>query len=318
MNNAAHKQSKVPPGIIATLTAGFEFTTAHLWLVVLPCLLDLFYWLGPRLSVDRLAERNLTILLEEPATEEAAAQLLELASHVNLFTTLSVPLIGVPALMGGAVPEKTPLPVQAYQVDGMLLWLLILAGLTLLGLLLSAVYLNLIGLVMRPVEDRPVGPVAFAIEVFKSAVRLVGLGLIFLVLLILVWLPLLPIAFLVGLLAGSLFVFVMFAGLALVTTYLSLSVPGIVLNGRPLLRSVLESVRMVHKHVIQTINLLMVIVLIVGGTNLLWHMADDGSWVTLVSIAGHAFIGTALVAAIFVFYKDRWAIITAQPQETTK
>lgn len=318
MKNAAQQQSQVPPGIIATLTAGFEFTAAHIWLVVLPCLLDIFYWLGPRMSIERLADRSLTFMLQEPATEEAAAQLLELASQVNLFTTLSVPLIGVPALMGGAIPEKTPLPAQVHQVDGMLFWLLIFVGLTLLGLLLSAIYLNLISLFMKPVEARSEGPLAFTAGVFKSTFRLIGLGLIFLVLLFFVWLPLLPIAFLVGLLAGGLFVLVMFAGFALVATYLSLSVPGIVLNGRPLLRSVWESVKLVHRNIIQTVNLLVVVVLISGGTNLLWHMADDGSWLTLVSIVGHAFISTALVVAIFVFYNERSTMVTSRPNKLTR
>lgn len=316
MKNAADQQLQAPPGVIATLTAGFELTTAHIWLIVLPCLLDVFYWLGPRLSVDRLAEKNLAVLLEEPATQEAASQLLDLASRVNILTSLSVPLIGVPVLMGGAVPERTPLPVQVFEMDSMLLWMFVLAGVTLVGLLLASIYLSLIGLAMRSAEERPPGLAAFGAAVLKRAARLFGLGIIFLALLILVWLPLLPIALLASLLAGSMGILVMLAGGVLVVTYLSLSVPGIVLNGRPLLRSVWESVRLVHRNVVQTTNLLLIVLLISAGTNLLWHIADDGSWITLVSIAGHAFISTALAAAIFVFYRDRWILVQAQPQDT--
>ncbi len=316
MKNAADQQPLASPGVIATLTAGFELTTTHIWLIVLPCLLDVFYWLGPRLSIDRLADRNLATLVEEPATQEAATQLMELASQINVLTGLSVPLIGVPALMGGAIPEKTPLPVQIFEMDRMLLWALVFAGVTLVGLLLASTYLSLIGVAMRSAEERPAGLAEFGAAVLKSALRLFGLGIIFLALLLIVWLPLLPIALLVGLLAGSMFVLVMLAGFILVVTYLSLSVPGIVLNGRPLLRSVWESVRLVHRNVLQTTNLLLIVVLISAGTNLLWHIADDGSWITLVSIAGHAFISTALAAAIFVFYRDRWASSQTQTLET--
>ena len=308
MKKAAEQQPQAPPGVIATLTAGFELTTAHIWLILLPIFLDLFYWLGPRLSIARLAERNLAVLLDEPELQEAATQLIELASQVNVLTGLSVPLIGIPALMSGGMPEKTPLPTQVFELDRMALWLAIMATLTIAGLLLAALYLGLIGLAMKPVEDRPAGLVAFGITVLKSAIRLFGLGIVFLVILFMVWLPLLPIALLVGILAGSLFVMVMLAGLVLVVTYLSLSVPGIVLNERPLLRAVWDSVRLVHRNALQTMNLLLVVVLIGGGTNLLWQLADDGSWLTMVSIAGHAFISTALAGAIFVFYRDRWAV----------
>jgi len=315
MKNTAEQESPIPRGIIATLTAGFEFTAAHLWLIVLPSLLDLFFWLGPRLSVSGLADRTLAILLGEPATEEAAAQLLELASSVNLFTALSVPLIGVPALMGGAIPEQTPLVAQVHEIGSMFQWLLIFLALTLFGFLLAAVYLNLVGLSMRSDQEETLDLPTFSAQVLKSTLRLVGLGVVFLILLVLIWLPLLPIAFLVGLIAGSLFVLVLFVGFALVATYLSLSVPSIVLHGRPLLRSVWDSVRLVQRHALQTLNLLLIIILISGGTNLLWHMADDGSWVTLVSIAGHGFISTALVAAIFVFYEDRWVRWKAESEK---
>jgi hypothetical protein len=33
--------------------------------------------------------------------------------------------------------------------------------------------------------------------------------------------------------------------------------------------------------------------------------ADDGSWLTLGTITGHAFVSTALIVATFLFYRDR-------------
>ncbi|UCG24176.1 MAG: hypothetical protein JSW55_18970 [Chloroflexota bacterium] len=308
MKKAVEQQPQAPPGVIATLTAGLELTTAHIWLIVLPIMVDLFYWLGPRLSIAQLAERNLAALLEEPELQGAVTQLIDIASQVNVLTGLSVPLIGIPALMSGAIPEKTPIPTQVYELNGAGLWLAVMVALTMVGLFLAALYLGTIGLAMKPVEEKPATLLAFGVAVLRSAVRLFGLGLIFLVILFMVWLPLLPIAFLVGILAGSMFVLVMLAGFVLVVTYLSLSVPGIVLNGRPLLRAVWESVRLVHGNALQTMNLLLIVILIGGGTNLLWQLADDGSWLTMVSIVGHAFISTALAGAVFVFYRDRWAV----------
>ena len=104
--------------------------------------MDLFYWLGPRLSIGRLAERNLAVLLEEPELQGAVTQLIDLASRVNVLTGLSIPLIGIPALMSGAMPEKTPLSAPVYELEGMALWLAIMVALTIAGLFLAALYLE--------------------------------------------------------------------------------------------------------------------------------------------------------------------------------
>lgn len=312
MKNVAEQQPQAPPGIIATLTAGFELTTAHLWLILLPVVLDLVYWLGPRLGIVQLTDRLLSPLMEEPATQEALAQIIEMASEINVLTSLSVPVIGVPALMGGIAPEQTPLPVQVYELDSTLGLLALQVGLTLVGLILAAFYLSLISLAIQDDDDRPGSLAAFVMTALRSAVRLFGLGLIFLVALIVVWVPLLPVAFVAGLLAGVLAMYVMLGGVLLVVTYLSMSVPGIVLKGRPLLLSVWESVRLVRGNALQTVSLLLVVMLVGGGTNQLWRIADDGSWLTIVSIAGHAFISTGLAAAIFVYYRDRWTYAQAQ------
>jgi hypothetical protein len=40
------------------------------------------------------------------------------------------------------------------------------------------------------------------------------------------------------------------------------------------------------------------------GLNYLWSVPSSDSWMTLIGIAGHAFITTALLAASFVYYRD--------------
>src|SRR5215212_3582821 len=43
-----------PPGVMGSLRAGFDAVSNHVGLILLPILLDVFLWLGPRLSVDSL------------------------------------------------------------------------------------------------------------------------------------------------------------------------------------------------------------------------------------------------------------------------
>jgi hypothetical protein len=308
MRQTSEEQRPAVPGVIATLTAGLELTAGNLWLIILPVFVDIFYWLGPRLSVRELVERSAVGLRADPALAEMATQIEQLAERFNVFTTLSVPLIGVPALMGGPVPEDTPLAVRVLEVDSLLLWLALFSGFTILGLFMASLYLGLIGLALWGLsgDERP-NFWRFVRSLVISGLRLFGLGIVFVIVLVIVSLPLLPVATLLGLLAGSLFLGVMMLGFVLVATHLFLAVPGIVLNGRPLLPAVIESIRLVHRNMLPTVNLLLLVVLITSGMNLLWHMADDGSWLTAVSIAGHGFVSTALAAAIFIFYRDRFA-----------
>jgi hypothetical protein len=35
--------------------------------------------------------------------------------------------------------------------------------------------------------------------------------------------------------------------------------------------------------------------------------ADSGTWVTAINLLAHAYISTALIVALFIFYRDRYA-----------
>jgi hypothetical protein len=52
----------------------------------------------------------------------------------------------------------------------------------------------------------------------------------------------------------------------------------------------------------------MAVFILSQGLDLLWQVPPDTSWMSLVGIAGHAFITTGLLAASFVYYRDgiRW------------
>ena len=106
-------ESPGPPGVISTIAAGFDLITSHLWLIMLPVLLDLLFWLGPRLGIATLMKQNLSLLSDQEMFAAFAEQAATLAPSINVLTMLSFPVIGVPALMTGPTPEKTPLLTSA-------------------------------------------------------------------------------------------------------------------------------------------------------------------------------------------------------------
>src|SRR5579859_1685514 len=50
---AARRQAQ-PTGVIETLSAGYSAVNHHLWVLVLPILLDVFLWFGPHVSYSPL------------------------------------------------------------------------------------------------------------------------------------------------------------------------------------------------------------------------------------------------------------------------
>ncbi len=307
MTQKTSDQSSPLPGIISTLTTGFEFTTQHLWLIIIPIGLDIFLWLGPRLNITGIVSEATALLRDEPAYSSLVEEIVAMAPRINLFTYLSVPIVGVPALMGGTIPENTPITSISFELTDNLSWLLILITLTFLGLGLTAIYLSLICRVLKREEGREFpGVLDFAGSTFRAIFRLIGLAVAFAITLFLLTLPLLPVAFIMGLINSALMFGVFLFAFLIVATYLSLAVPGIIYNNRPIFRAIMESIRLVYRNMLPTINILLVVILIIYGTNLLWHMADNGSWLTLVSIIGHAYISTGLAVAIIIFYRDRY------------
>jgi hypothetical protein len=72
---------------------------------------------------------------------------------------------------------------------------------------------------------------------------------------------------------------------------------------------VLESFQIVRRNLLSGLGLLLSLIVISQLLDWLLLMAEDGSWFTLVSIMGHAFVSTALVTATFLFYRDRYSIL---------
>ena len=98
-------------GVIEALSAGLDAVLRHPWLLLIPVLLDLFLWVGPRVQAPalyRLFEPTLRQMTTEMTSSEgryAAQELSRLIQHFftqyNLFSWLSVGLVGVPVVNAG-------------------------------------------------------------------------------------------------------------------------------------------------------------------------------------------------------------------------
>jgi hypothetical protein len=294
------------PSIWATIAAGFDVTAKHFWLILIPVLLDSFLWLGPRLSIRLLVERMVVFWQQESTAVSGlnVDALLALAPRTNLLTSLSVPIIGVPALMVGLTPEKTPLPTTLIELDSVGLMVGLFVLFSVLGLMLTAVYMTLTASVVRQM------PVRQALgKLVTNWLKLMGLVITLLIFAIMVYIPVVIVGVLAALISQGLASIVLLAGPVFIlwlVVYLVFAPHGIFVNGRPLGRAMIESLQMMRYFLLSAVTLLLFVILIGRTVDWLLLLADDGSWLTWVGIWGHAFVSTALLAATFIFYRDRY------------
>ncbi|MBP8858217.1 MAG: hypothetical protein KBG60_09345, partial [Anaerolineaceae bacterium] len=56
MNEPTARPNVTPPRMVQAITAGFNLVANHIYIIILPIALDLFFWFGPHLRVKSLLE----------------------------------------------------------------------------------------------------------------------------------------------------------------------------------------------------------------------------------------------------------------------
>jgi len=304
--------------VIDTLSVGFNTITRKLWLITLPVLLDLYLWQGPRLSILPMARQLAYFLRRLPSTSlsglppSALAQALEeMGQELDLFSLLHNGLMGMPSLIAWAASEIGAR--RMGEVIEIRSWgsLLIISGaLLLLGMLIGSVYLALMALAirqenlsMREVWRRTWHCWAWVVV---WGMLLVGLGLFINLAIFLVTLP----AVLINQTAAQ----GLFSLLWLISLGLGLwlalntffTVQALVLQDVGLIKAVWRSFNVVRRNFWATLGLIFLSLLIQVGFGQIWQRLNTGSWQTLLSILGNAYIGSGVMAAIMTFYLDRY------------
>jgi hypothetical protein len=306
-----------PLGVIGCLTAGFELLSRSPWLLLWPIALDLFLWLGPRLSLAPLMERYAALLRDQPVTEaEVAGQVAQFADllevvgvEFNLFSLLGgIPLFNVPSLLSWYAPGlASPFgEVEVWTVQGVLPLMVWLVGLPLVALVLGFMYLNGLAKRVRDVgypdeePDRWRGGLKFVRYLAFAGMTLAVLTL------------LVPLAlFAIGAVAmiapflGQLAWFVVFGLAFYVAVHMLFVVHGILLGDRGLLSAIGESFLLARLQFPALMGLVLVITLIYEGLRLIWSLPQGDTWTLLVGVLGNACVATGLTATTFVFYRER-------------
>jgi hypothetical protein len=301
--------------VIAALTTGFETVNARLELILLPLALDLFLWLGPHLSVKPLADQLLDRLRLPPNADVVAAQnvealrllLADYGQRFNLFAVLSTAPLGVPSLIAGRasmlIPTGLPL---TWSVSSGLQYALLVGTFALFGLFLGALYF---GSIAQQVRDARLDVRRLLRQVWRDWAGLTALAVVGIVALVALGTPVLLVSGVVSLFSpvgGGLLSLLGSTLILWLLFYAAFTLHGMILHRRGLFRALWDSLRLVHRSLPHTTGLYLAVAVIYLGLGLVWNMPGDDSWLMLFGMLGHALVSTALVAATFAYYQDRY------------
>lgn len=306
-----------PPRLMNAIVTGFNVIANHIHLILIPVALDLFLWLGPHVRIKvlfqpmfnewietvKLMEQSETrqIVLSNQSVFQAAFD------QFNLLSLIRTWPVGVPSLIAPLNYLTTPLgpaPVQELSSAGsaFLIW----AGIVLLGIVLGSLYFSSVAFFVA--DQRPQLSLR---RLFWNVLQTISLtfGMVFGLFVIAIPVLLLLTIFslfspaLTQLIFLVLCFILMWALLPLV-----FSPHGIFSYGQSAVTSLLTSLRLVRNYMPGTGLFLVALILLSEGLDVVWRIAPADSWMTLIGIAGHAFITTGLLASSFIYYQGgmRW------------
>ena len=320
-----------PPRLIPSIVGGFNAVASHIYIILFPVCLDLFFWFGPRVRVKKF----FLPLMVEAAEISSAAYGAQAADFVDgstkiwttlldqfslLFSMRTFP-IGIPSLMVGMMSSENPIgaPITIDLESGNMImgWFFMLL---IVGLLLGSIYFALTASVVKgPGYSLNVSQILnqtvqgfFLSAIIFTAVTLLALPVSCLLSSIMLVMPSLgnfPITVL-GLIA------------VWITLPLVFSPHGIFFEDLKVGKSIVMSFRLVRSLMSVTGLFFILLILIGYGLDILWATPATDNWILAVGIIGHAFISTGVLAATFIYYDKgvKWLKHSVQPkkQENTK
>jgi hypothetical protein len=309
-----------PPGLVQALRAGLDTVANNLYLLVLPILLDLILWLGPRLSLKTLLTPMVEDAIQQLMTAggtttndmmQVIAQLRQVweqfLESFNLLSLASTFPVGIPSLLSTWAPATNPLgnPMVSDITTASSAWSIWFV-IILVGFLAGSYYMGAIA--RRTLNlQAPYSLGTLGGQTLQSLVLtivligiLLGVGIPILVMtgILAAISPVLlsPAIFVLGLVCVWIFMPIIFAP------------HGIFTFRQNALGSIRTSMQVVNGNRAGVGMFVLSLMVLEQGLRMLWQTPTADSWLLLVGIIGHAFISTSLLSASFYYYRDgfRW------------
>lgn len=303
------KNLPAPPGIINSIKSGFELVANNLVVIAFPLLLNLFYWLGPRLRMDQLFNMIKTDMLAIWQAGGASTVDIQRAidiydfiiPNLNLFWMFRTYPIGVSSLILPQEVSRTPLGYHAVlQVTpaGLFGWIFLL---NILGWIAGGLYYYGVSRLTIP------NPEPTVLRFLRAMLQTILLSLAWAFLVTLLGFPALVLLGLVlqlnSILANLLLLLVSLFSMWVIVP-LFFWPHGVFLKNQNFLVALRTSFHMARLTLPTSSLFVLTLFLLSFGLNFLWSVPPGDSWMMLVGIFGHSFVATAILASSFVYYRD--------------
>ena len=312
-----------PPGLVDTLTAGFQAVNRIPWVIALPVALDFLLWLGPRLSIASLSERGLNALSQLTAQMSASAspaavdQLGQLQQQIDLargmtqmFNLLSLVAFGALA-MRSAVPADQSGAGGSVEIGTVGAVVGLGALLVLAGVAFACVWL---GFIAQQVREGRVDVPRLGRSAPRYWVAIVAFFVLLFAILVAVAVPLSALAAVMQAIAPAVGAFVaVFAAIAFqlllfwCLLYLFFFGDAIVVSEVGPVRAALTSIRVVSTNFWSTLGFIIITWVIMSGMGVIWASLARAPVGIVVAILGNGYIESGLAAASMLFYRQRVA-----------
>lgn len=301
-------------GVIDSLSAGFGVVNQRPWLVLLPVLLDLFFLLGPRVSVAPIVDRALA----QPGVERAFAargdasfeqtrqQIATSAETFNLLTLLSPGAASIPSIMpvlGMGTGRFTTLDSPGTA-------LVMAVSALVLGALMGCAFRAVIA---QHLADGEIHAVQLPGESVAAWLRLLGYAALVIAVGGLLAVLLAFLTALVTIFAGPLGTILTALVVTLVLwaqLYLFFAQDAIFISRVGPVGAIRRSAAVVRANTWAAIGIAVLMTVILVGMAQVWVMlASRASWGLALGIVGNGYIASGLVAASMLFYRERVAML---------
>ena len=303
---------KPTPSIVQSIANGFAMVSANLYLLILPILLDLLLWFGPRYRIYDMAVNSINQVYDQMMAsvpqgmtlqfEQAFTALKDIIANLNLLGSLQSFPIGVSSLLAGNTPIAAPFEgIQIYELHSFGLILLLLLVCTLIGVFLGCFYYAIIA--NRTIEK----PYHFTMGAWAK--QTANIILFFIAIAAIACILLIPISCIATMITmtspiiGQIVLIVLFLAVAWLIIPLFFTPHGIFLKNKSFIKAVSDSFVLSKWSAGPTSFFIVVAILISQGLNIIWTIPESDSWLLLIGIFGHAFISTGLIAASFFLYE---------------
>ena len=294
-----------PPSLVDTLGAGFSALNRSLLALVVPIIVDLWIWLGPRLSLGPLAAWLRSL---DPASWDMLRRQLEpvmpAGGGFDLRLYAQFPFWRRIYMLVPGADAAQPVAPTTWHIGGFLALFGAVIALNLALTLLTTLFLLPMADVVRGEHDGQ-GWLRRVLRTWWGLTALVGIVVTGL---IVVGIPVSVVAGLLGTVFPTIAVLIMafFVGVLLWFVFTaSFAVDAVVMDGVGPLRALSASLRLMRRSFWGAVGLFLLNVFILRGLEVVWQWLEPSVPGLIIAIITSAYVGAGLAAAHLVFYRHR-------------